>query len=256
MALTHTVPQLELERIHYNTLYSNASVDAPLPAHVVVPREIPLWEKYVGTLDGKRVLECGSGDGEKAVWLAKQGAFVQAIELSNIGVARTRERALKHGVEGRVQAYEGDCTQLQQWILPNSIDLALGFSVLHHFPPAEFGRSLRCVLRPGARAVFFENSNANPLYRVLRRLRNNESACGSPLTLGEVEELVARVGDGFPIFPRFGLFAQAKKYIFRDDAWFASMVDTIDLVIDTIPGTRRWSAHMWVVLIKPTDSHE
>lgn len=246
--------EIAQEKAHYDALYAHTNSRQPLPAHVVANREIPLWNKYVGALKGKRVLECGSGDGEKAVWLATQGALVQAVELSPIGVERTLERAQAQGVAARVKAYPGDCTELEKFITPDSIDLALGFSVLHHFPAVAFGRSLHAVLKPGGRAVFFENSNANPLYRFLRGLKNNESACGSPLTQGEVRELVQLVGAGEPIFPRFGLFAHAKKYIFRNNTFFAALMDTTDRVIDAIPGSRRWSSHMWVVLEKPLSS--
>ncbi len=245
---------LEREREYYDALYAHAQVDAPLPSRLVHPSEEPYWDKYVGSLEGKQVLECGSGAGRVAVWLAKQGARVQAVELSPIGVERTRERARLYGLQDRIQAYVGDCCQLEQIIPSDSIDIALGFSVLHHFPAREFGQSLRRVLKPGGRAVFLENSNSNPLYRCLRRIRNNESACGSPLSQSQVRELVAQVGEGLPVFPRFGLFHLSSKYIFRNRAFYRSLVNRLDEMIDAIPGTRRWSAHMWVVLIKPYDS--
>ncbi|HZQ05314.1 MAG TPA: class I SAM-dependent methyltransferase [Anaerolineae bacterium] len=244
---------LAQERQYYDTLYARAKIDEPLLSRLIPPSEEPYWNKYVGSLNGKQVLECGSGDGRVALWLATQGARVQAVELSPIGVERTRERARLHGLEDRVQAYVGDCCKLEQVIPPNSIDIALGFSVLHHFPPKEFGQSLRAVLKPGGRAIFLENSDINPLYRFLRQIRNNESACGSPLTQAKVRELVAQVGEGFPVFPRFGLFHLSAKYVFRNRAFYRRLVNRVDEIIDTIPGTRRWSAHMWVVLLKPEE---
>lgn len=251
MSVPHLKTELELEREHYDALYGDADASKALPAHVIAPQEVEMWNEHVGSLDGKMVLECGSGDGEKAVWMASRGAKVQAVELSPVGVARTRERARAHGMADRVSAFVGDCTRLEECVAPDSIDLAVGFSVLHHFPPREFGRSLRAVLKPGGRAVFFENSNANPLYRWLRTIRNNESACGSPLTQAEVRELIAQVGAGYPFYPRFGLFGHAKKYIWRESALFAGFVEGVDRAVDAIPGTRRWSSHMWVILCKP-----
>jgi SAM-dependent methyltransferase len=242
---------LEQEQAHYDAIYTSGDPYEPLPVHIVHPQEITLWNKYVGPIENRRVLECGSGDGIPAVWLASHGAFVQAVELSPIGVERTLERAQAHNVADRVQGFSGDCTHLEEFIAPNSIDVALGFCVLHHFPPTAFGRSLQTVLKPGGRAIFLENSNANPLYRMLRRIHNNESVCGSPLTQAQVLELVAQVGAGFPVFPRFGLFGHAKKYILRESQLFAMIVDSTDHLIDAIPGSRRWSSHMWVVLSKP-----
>lgn len=243
--------ELRREREHYDALYTQSNIFDPLPEHIIPAQEWELWNKHVGQLQGKHVLECGSGDGAKAVWAASRGAFVQAVELSPRGVERTRQRAEHFGLGDKVTAYAGDCTLLESHIEPESIDIALGFSVLHHFPPAEFGRSLRNVLRPGGYGVFFENSNKNPLYRFLRRIRNNESACGSPLTFGKVQELIHQVGDGEMVFPRFGLFALSKKYIFQTSRAFGAIVDAADNLINTVPQARPWSAHMWVVLRKP-----
>lgn len=243
--------ELRREQAHYDALYTQSNIFAPLPEHVIPPQEWTLWDRYVGPLEGKRVLECGSGDGLKAVWTAGQGAFVQAVELSPTGVERTRQRAQHFGLGDRVTTYVGDCTLLESYVEPESIDIALGYSVLHHFPAIEFGRSLRTVLRPGGYGVFFENSNKNPLYRFLRRIRNNESACGSPLSSAQVQELIRQVGDGEMVFPRFGLLALSKKYIFQNSRAFGAIVDAADNLINMVPQTRPWSAHMWVVLRKP-----
>jgi SAM-dependent methyltransferase len=251
MATLEYLAELQLEKEHYDALYANSDVEAPLPEHIVPRVEWELWSKHVGPIEGKSVLECGSGDGAKAVWLASRGAFVQAVELSPAGVERTRQRAQYHGVGERLRAYTGDCTKLEEVVEPASVDIALGFSVLHHFPPTEFGRSLATVLKPGGHAVFFENSNRNPLYRFLRRIRNNESACGSPLTAEEVKELIRQVGDGEMVFPRFGLFAFSKKYIFKESRVYAFVVDGTDNLINLVPQSRPWSAHMWAVLRKP-----
>jgi SAM-dependent methyltransferase len=249
-----TLSDIEKEKSFYESRYADSDIGAPIPQHILPPVEHRLWDKYVGSLEGKHVLECGSGDGATAVWLARQGALVTAVELSPVGVEKTRQRAKSHALENRVWAMVGDCCHLQEIVPPNSIDIALGFSVLHHLPKREFGQSLRVVLKPGAHAVFFENSNANPLYVFLRRLRNNESACGSPLTYREVEQLIAAVGTGERVYPRFGLFSFAKKYIFKNSRLFRAMVDAADQIIDRVPGSRRWSAHMWVVARKPAES--
>jgi len=37
----------------------------------------------------------------------------------------------------------------------------------------------------------------------------------------------------------------------RKSRLFAFLVDTLDTTIDFIPGTRRWSGHMWVDVVKP-----
>ena len=247
---------LAAERAHHDALYSGVDVAGALPDHIIAPVDQPLWSRHVGDLAGKRVLECGSGDGLWAVWLAKQGATVTAVELSPIGVEKTRARARVHGLHDRVTAVCGDCCRLETFVDPGSIDLVFGSNVLHHLPPVDFGRSVRAVLRDGGRALFLENSAANPVYRLGRRLCNRESAMGSPLTRRDVELFVEQVGRGTSLHPHFGLFGFMKAHVFRGSSLFATIVDAVDRAIDAVPGARRWSAHMWVFAEKPARMHD
>lgn len=242
---------LAQERAEYDERYNDSNIEAPLREHVVPPAERALWGKYMGSLAGKTVLECGAGDGSNAIWFATQQASVIAVDLSPVGCERIRKRAAYHGLGERVQVYCGDCCRLETMLAENSIEVVFGSAVLHHFPPREFGASLKQVLKPGAYGLFLENSNANPLYRFGRKIRNNETACGSPLTAEQADALIATLGGGAKIYPRFGLFSFIPKYVLRDNAVFKQIMRAMDAAIDTIPTARRWSAHMWVYVRKP-----
>jgi 2-polyprenyl-3-methyl-5-hydroxy-6-metoxy-1,4-benzoquinol methylase len=203
---------IDEERAEYDSRYSHVtSADFHMPNHVVAPEERKLWDQYVGNIAGKSVLECGSGDGYLTVWLANQGANVTAVELSPVGVSKIMERAESHGLHGRVQAICADCCDLDSVIPPNSIDIVLGFAVLHHLPLNRIGTVLSRILKPGGRALFLENSNANPFYRLGRRIYNNESPSGAPLKGNEVDALITLVGGGEKVYPRFGLFGLDKE---------------------------------------------
>src|SRR3990172_3508446 len=134
---TRHVAQLEIEeeRAFYDNHYARSNVTAPIPLHFLPEADWQLWNQYVGPLTGKRVLECGAGDGKLAVWLAKQGASVLAVELSPVGVEKIKERAHYHGLSSQVKAYCGDCSRLEDIFDCESVDVALGWSVLHHLPP-------------------------------------------------------------------------------------------------------------------------
>lgn len=242
---------LAQERAEYDERYDDSDIKTPIREHIVPKAEQALWSKYMGNLAGKTILEVGAGDGAVAVWLAAQQANVVAVELSPVGCERIRERAAYHCLSDSIQVHCGDCTKLETLVAENSMDAVFGTGVLHHFPPVEFGASLKRVLKPGAYGLFLENSNANPVYRLGRRIRNNESACGSPLTFEEANALILTIGGGETIFPRFGLFGFIPKCILRDNEPFKQTMHGIDLAIDMIPGSRRGSAHMWVYMKKP-----
>jgi SAM-dependent methyltransferase len=50
-----------------------------------------------------------------------------------------------------------------------SFDLVVGKWVLHHLDVADAAAEVHRLLRPGGRAVFFENQDRNPLLRLARR---------------------------------------------------------------------------------------
>ena len=76
-----------------------------------------------------------------------------------IELARSRAPA------GRFLVAEAERTGLPD----GSFDLAVGKWVLHHVDVAAAAAELRRVLRPGGRAVFFENHDRNPVLRLARR---------------------------------------------------------------------------------------
>ena len=49
--------------------------------------------------DGGRVLCLGDGEGRNGVWLAEQGYAVTAVDLSQVGLAKTQKLAAERGVE-------------------------------------------------------------------------------------------------------------------------------------------------------------
>jgi 2-polyprenyl-3-methyl-5-hydroxy-6-metoxy-1,4-benzoquinol methylase len=123
------------ERTENDARYINEDVRVPLPIVLLHSKDQKLWDRYVGPLAGQQVLDIGCGSGLTAVWLASKGATVFAVDISPEGVAKTLERARFHGLQDRVRVYCANACQLETVITPNSIDIALGFSVCiicHH----------------------------------------------------------------------------------------------------------------------------
>jgi SAM-dependent methyltransferase len=93
-----------------------------------------------------RVLVPGDGEGRNGVWLASQGHEVLTVDISEIGVARSRALASEHGV--RVDTLVAD---LKAWTPPPGAFDAVVLMYLH-MPPAmrtAVHRNVATALRPG-----------------------------------------------------------------------------------------------------------
>jgi SAM-dependent methyltransferase len=125
----------------------------PIPFFRWAPDESLVQWVADGTLPlgpGARVLELGCGPGRNAVWLAQQGAHVDALDLSETAVTWGRERAAAAGVD--VTFTRADIFTWQPPAEP--YDLVYDSGCLHHLPPhrrISYRRLLERTLRPGGR---------------------------------------------------------------------------------------------------------
>lgn len=116
-------------------------------------------------MQGKPLLDCGCGKGHTSVMLAKRGAQVSAFDISepDLAIAARLARSNAVKVELRTLVFE-------QLSYPDaSFDFAFGACVLHHVDIPRAMQELQRVLKPGARAVFVENSARNPLLMWARK---------------------------------------------------------------------------------------
>jgi SAM-dependent methyltransferase len=110
---------------------------------------------FLGDVRGRRLLEYGCGIGEEAVYFAKLGAQVVAIDISRAAVELTKKRALYNGVGDQVQVMLMDCTRTA--FRDNSFELIHGLGILHHVGLERGLGEVKRLLRPGGRAVFLEH---------------------------------------------------------------------------------------------------
>jgi SAM-dependent methyltransferase len=103
-------------------------------------------EELAGLAAG-RALDLGTGEGRNAIWLAKRGWQVTAVDFSAVGLAKAAELAARRGVTG-VRWVEADLREYQPG--PPAYDLVLLAYI--HLPPDEFGALLQTAasaLAPG-----------------------------------------------------------------------------------------------------------
>jgi len=106
-----------------------------------------------GPLDGKRVLDVGTGDGNYALEAASRGAIVTALDADEAMLEAARARSAQRGLrvtlqQGRVEALPFD---------DGTFDIVFAVTVLCFVPDALMAvREMARVLVPGGRLVLGE----------------------------------------------------------------------------------------------------
>ncbi|HXJ06268.1 MAG TPA: class I SAM-dependent methyltransferase [Candidatus Acidoferrum sp.] len=147
------------------------------------------WRQYgaklLGSVRDCRVLDYGCGQGEEAIYLAKMGAQVTAIDISPVGIELTNERAKLNGVGDRVTAMLMRCDPTE--FHSESFDVIHGFGILHHIGLQTGMMEIKRLLRPGGRGLFFEHMENSKMIAWLRPKEKDYTKGERPVTWREVQ---------------------------------------------------------------------
>lgn len=122
----------------------------PRPFFVDLPDENLVRWFDTGRIGPGRVLELGCGNGRNAVFLARRGCAVDAVDFSAQALGWAREQAAAAGVE--VAFHQRSIFDLDPG--PGSYDLVYDGGCLHHVAPhrrPQYLELVRRALRPGGR---------------------------------------------------------------------------------------------------------
>jgi ubiquinone/menaquinone biosynthesis C-methylase UbiE len=197
----------------------------------------------LGPVAGLQVLELGCGAGDLSVQLLGRGARLTALDVSRAMLELARRRA----PEARFLAAPAEETGLPE----ESFDRVVGKWVLHHVDVEAAAREVRRVLRPGGRAVFFENQDRNPLLRAARRRlwgARGVNWVGTPdehpLTRDDLHTL-ARTFDAVELsYPSFYLFEALSRAM--GHRFHAPLQRLDSLIWRRLPAARPWSWHVLI----------
>ena len=112
---------------------------------------------------GVRCLELGCGSGEFTARLVESGCELTAVDISEVSVARCRERVGDRAeiVVGNIETGEG--------LEGREFDAVVGVSVLHHVDVDACLKAIAPLLRSEGRLAFSEPNRANPQVWAERR---------------------------------------------------------------------------------------
>lgn len=148
--------------------------------------------QWLGDLRGRRVLELGSGHGYGSLHLARSGAHVVGLDLSERRCAAARRETARVPSAGSAGFCAGQALHLP--FADESFDAIFSRDVLMYAPPNGVARECHRVLAPGAPVAFVESLAGNPLMGAFRRLNSSEDYRN--LTRHLHWDEMARLGEG------------------------------------------------------------
>ncbi|WP_332848151.1 bifunctional 2-polyprenyl-6-hydroxyphenol methylase/3-demethylubiquinol 3-O-methyltransferase UbiG [Massilia sp. S19_KUP03_FR1] len=128
------------------------------PLHEINPLRLE-WINARVPLHGKRVIDIGCGGGVLSEAMAKKGAIVTGIDLSDKALKVADLHSLESGVEVRYQKIAAEDMALAE---PGQYDVVTCMEMLEHVPdPASIVRAAATLVKPGGH-LFFSTLNRNP----------------------------------------------------------------------------------------------
>jgi len=182
----HTPPQQLAADERQVARYMAPSLDSPFPLEYAYA--------LLGDIAGRTVLDLGCGSGENSLLLARRGADVIGVDISESLLALAAQRLAVNGSAGaQVQFVPASAHRLP--IPDASVDVVLGIAILHHLDLDSTSKEVFRALRPGGRAIFMEPVRDSRLFRAVRKLipyrAPDVSPFERPLTMLEVKRFSA-----------------------------------------------------------------
>ncbi len=128
------------------------------PLHEINPLRLE-WIAARAPLAGKRVLDIGCGGGILTEAMARKGANVTGIDLSDKALKVADLHGLESGVSVHYEKISAEDIALRE---PAGFDVVTCMEMLEHVPdPAAIVRACSQLVKPGGQ-VFFSTINRNP----------------------------------------------------------------------------------------------
>ena len=128
------------------------------PLHEINPLRLE-WLNALAPVSGRRVLDVGCGGGILAESMAKKGATVTGIDLSEKALKVAELHSLESGVQVRYEMIAAEDLAARE---PGQYDVVTCMEMLEHVPdPSAVVEACATLVKPGGQ-VFFSTINRNP----------------------------------------------------------------------------------------------
>ena len=248
-SLANDTDRLERERHYHNNAFAQdlrksvdkfyETIESSRHAH---------WHALMPIAKGCKVLEYGCGPGSAAFDLARLGAHVVGIDISDVAIAQSTAKARTENLEIDFRRMNAECLDFED----NTFDLIVGSAILHHLDLDKAYRELHRCLKPGGKAVFIEPTGHNPLlnwYRKLTpKLRTVDEKPMRHKDFRKASDYFSNVQISY-----YNLFTTA-AVLFRKRSYFKALLAALDRfdrwTFRWIPGLKYWGWMAVMILNK------
>lgn len=175
------------EKEYHNYSFSSHNREKIDTYYVIIDNINFLYHKYLlDEASGKSILEYGCGLGSKAFDLAKAGADITGIDISETGIEIAEETAKKLNLNCNFQVMNAEKTDF-----PNqSFDIICGSGIIHHLDLNLAYPELNRLLKKDGFALFTEPLGHNPFLNLYRLMTPDKRTKDEhPLKMTDIKEL-------------------------------------------------------------------
>jgi ubiquinone/menaquinone biosynthesis C-methylase UbiE len=122
--------------------------------------------QLMGDLDGKKVLELGGGMGVSAIILARAGAQITVIDISEQRVNWMKRLVEQTQLQDRIEVLLMSAEKLS--FPEHTFDIVYSNAVLIHIDKTQVAQDAYRILKPGGKAIFVEPLKYHPLVNLYR----------------------------------------------------------------------------------------
>ena len=157
----------------------------------------PLEYAYhlLGDVRGKTVVDLGCGSGINSLILARRGAKVFGVDISESLLKMASQRAAVNGLERSTHFVASSAHDLP--FREESADVVLGIAILHHLDLHLIAEQTWRLLKKGGRAIFQEPIRNSAVLRAVRRAIPYRAPDVSPFERPLLDEELATFASRF-----------------------------------------------------------
>lgn len=245
-----TEERLQRERDYHNDAFANDVRAVADKYYSTVKRCFDDYDRtLLNSVAGKSVLEYGCGPGSRAFAIAKAGAHVTGIDISDVAIKMAAKKAEAAGVKATFAVMNAEALEAGD----DSFDKIVGSAILHHLDlDASYSEIVRC-LKPDGVGVFVEPMGHNPVINLYRNLtpklrtEDEHPLLFSDITLAKkyFENVVVRYYN----LTSTGAFLFEKTPVFKP---ILGLLDALDKgLFSILPPIRRWAWYCVIELHGP-----